>query len=135
MHTMSYMPVNGKQKSEKKELTKRIPRLLVCSVLCEYKLSREFFREEYYTYNIGTGCPVYIAAKVKTIRKQIGERVEDESHKLITIARDTLRLYDPSTLFDTQALQDIRELCLAPRQLGGHTLYSLDLYVSLNETT
>ena len=26
---------------------------------------------------------------------------------------DTLRLYDPSTLLDTQALEDIRELCLA----------------------
>ena len=51
---------------------------------------------------------------MKPVGKQAGERVKDESHKLIIIAMDTLRLYDPSTLFDVQALEDIRELCLAP---------------------
>lgn len=58
------------------------------------------------TYDIGAYCPINISALKKSLERK-GHRygqVERTTHKLIVIARDTLRLYEPSTLFDTHAL-------------------------------
>ena len=52
--------------------------------------------------------PLCVGARGQSVRwlaRRRGREGGEEAHKLITIARETLRLYEPSTLFDTHALK------------------------------
>ena len=52
--------------------------------------------------------PLCVGARgqsVSWLARRRGREGGGEAHKLMTIARETLRLYEPSTLFDTHALK------------------------------
>ena len=88
--------------------TKRIPRRIGRTILLQKKktLADCAGTGPSTTYDIGAYCPINISALKKSLERK-GHRygqVERTTHKLIVIARDTLRLYEPSTLFDTHAL-------------------------------
>lgn len=84
-------------------LTERVPRFVFRSVLSTLSgWPNEMNRA---TYNIGTNCAIDVTAVIQFLRSYETRNMM-HTHKLIVMANETLRLYDPSTLFDTQALEE-----------------------------
>ena len=54
-------------------------------------------------------APLRLPLYTRRIVSMSGDyRTREQTHKLMVIARDTLRLYDPSTLFETHALGTVK---------------------------
>ena len=63
-------------------------------------------------YDVGADSTVYVPAgkEIAILESGVVKRSKKSfSHKLITMPSETLRLYEPSTLFDTQALGNRRQ--------------------------
>ena len=67
--------------------------------------------------------PLCVGARgqsVSWLARRRGREGGGEAHKLMTIARETLRLYEPSTLFDTHALENKQtQASSAPHRTAG----------------